>query len=55
MQQNLILNILPFTHPLKEVSFACYLTKKEPHYCPIHKDDIKGFVSSLKFDNFKQT
>lgn len=42
-EQNLIINILPFTHPVKEKEFAFY-TKKQDGFCPIHKGDLKGVI-----------
>ena len=45
--QQITLNIIPFTPPITSGDFAFYLTKKEPHYCPIHKDDIKGMLEGV--------
>lgn len=42
MNQKILLNIIPFTHPLAEATFPFYTTKKDDTFCPIHKDDIKG-------------
>lgn len=47
LHQEILLNIFPFTWPVKSASFAFYLQKKEPHYCPIHKDDIKGMLTGI--------
>ncbi|MCO5287186.1 MAG: hypothetical protein M9898_12305 [Chitinophagaceae bacterium] len=45
--QQITLNIIPFTPPITSGDFAFYLTKKEQHYCPIHKDDIKGMLDGV--------
>lgn len=47
MNQSLILNIIPFAPVVPNTKFAFYLTKKQNHYCPIHKDDIKGLLAGL--------
>ncbi len=47
MTQSLLLNIISFTPPQTEKTFAFYLRKKEPHYCPIHKDDIQGLLTGV--------
>lgn len=49
--QEITLNILPFTLPIRSANFAFYLQKKEPHYCPIHKDDIKGMLDGIINEN----
>lgn len=43
MQQNLTLNIIPFTPPVEKAFFAFY-TQKQDGYCPIHKDDLYGLL-----------
>ena len=40
---NLIINILPFPHPVKEKEFAFYNEQKDG-FSPIHKDDLKGLI-----------
>lgn len=37
--QSLLLNIIPFAVPVKEMEFAFY-TKKQDGFVPIHKDDL---------------
>jgi hypothetical protein len=46
MQQEIQLNIIPFTAPVEEAEFAFY-TAKQDGYCPIHKDDLNGAIEGL--------
>ncbi|MHA8056910.1 hypothetical protein VR611_13245 [Aquirufa nivalisilvae] len=46
MQQNLQLNIIPFSAPVQEAEFAFYTSKKDG-YCPIHKDDLNGAIEGI--------
>ena len=46
MEQNLVLNIIPFKAPIEEAEFAFYTAKQEG-FCPIHKDDLKGAIEGL--------
>lgn len=42
---NLMLNIIPFTAPVKEMEFSFYPDKQDGFY-PIHKDDLKGIIEA---------
>jgi hypothetical protein len=46
MQQEIQLNIIPFTAPVEGADFAFYTTKQHG-YCPIHKDDLNGAIKGL--------
>lgn len=46
MQQEIQLNIIPFTAPVQEADFAFY-TAKQDGYCPIHKDDLNGAIEGF--------
>ena len=46
MQQEIQLNIIPFTTPVEEAEFAFY-TAKQDGYCSIHKNDLKGAIEFL--------
>lgn len=46
MNQNLLINIIPFTPPIQQGDFAFYTTKKEG-FCPIHKNDLQGAIDGL--------
>jgi hypothetical protein len=45
MQQEIQLDIIPFTAPVHEADFAFYTTKQDG-YCPIQKDDLNRAVLS---------
>src|SRR5687767_3359562 len=43
MEQELIINVIPFEVPVHQPQFAFYTSKREG-YSPIHKDDLKGII-----------
>nr|MBK9649748.1 hypothetical protein [Bacteroidota bacterium] len=54
MNQQLLLNIIPFTAPIREAEFAFYKTWQEG-YCPISKDDLKGAIEDeIKDEDFDE-
>ena len=40
---NLLINILPFTFPVKEQDFT-FQTEQKEGFCPIHKGDLEGLI-----------
>jgi hypothetical protein len=50
MEQNLILNIIPFTPASGKKAFAFYRGRKEDYY-PIFKDDLQAFNFNIKTNN----
>src|SRR6478736_4732140 len=54
MVQELVINVIPFSTPIKEAEFAFY-TKKMEGYCPIHKDDLRDtFKGTLNENHFHE-
>lgn len=50
MQQELLINIIPFEVPIHQEEFAFYTSKQEG-YCPIHKGDLKGIIEEYIEEN----
>ncbi len=53
MQQNLILNIIPFTPPVQQVTFPFYKEYKE-EYCPCYIDDVMTGLLDGKMSKLEQ-
>ncbi|MDZ4810657.1 MAG: Piwi domain-containing protein [Bacteroidota bacterium] len=53
MQQNLILNIIPFNPPVQQVSFPFYKEYKEG-YCPCYIDDVMTGLLDGKMSKLEQ-